>query len=83
MLTVLALAVTFVVAFVVLSVTAPGATSIDRHVTVRPGETLSGIAARELPEVAVSEGVAQIQLANNLSSPYLAAGQDLAIPDLP
>lgn len=49
-------------------------------VTVQPGETLSQIAARDLPELSVAEGVARIQLANNLSGTEIGAGQSLTIP---
>ena len=49
-------------------------------VTVEAGQTLSSIAARELPEMPVREGVARLQLANGLSSSDIHAGQVLQIP---
>lgn len=53
---------------------------IDHATTVEQGQTLSQIAAEQLPQLPVAEGVAQIQLANNLSSSEVHAGQSLAIP---
>ena len=49
-------------------------------VTVQAGQTLSAIAAHELPEMPVREGVARLQLANGLSSSEVHAGQVLQIP---
>jgi hypothetical protein len=57
--------------------TAAGA---PRSVTVEPGQTLSGIAARELPDLPVSEGVAELQLANSLSTSMIHVGQRIVIP---
>ncbi|GAA1904224.1 LysM peptidoglycan-binding domain-containing protein [Lapillicoccus jejuensis] len=59
------------------------AATIDHTVTVSSGQTLSQVAAHELPGLPVDEGVAQIQLANGLSSLQVHAGQRLAIPALP
>jgi len=77
------LAVTTLLAFVAMSFAAaapaPGP-AIDHTTTVSAGQTLSGIAASQLPQLPVSEGVAQIQLANNLSSADIHAGQTLLIP---
>ena len=63
----------------VTAVTA-GATVPQHTVTVDAGQTLSSIAARELPDLPVREGVAQIQLANGLSSSDVHVGQILQIP---
>lgn len=49
-------------------------------VTVAAGETMSQIAARELPSLPIREGVARIQILNNLSTTAISAGQTLAIP---
>lgn len=54
-----------------------------RTVTVQAGQTLSEIAASSLPALTIAEGVAQIQLANGMSSPQVRAGQSLVIPELP
>lgn len=53
----------------------------DTTVTVEPGQTLSQIAATELPELPLSTAVTQIQLANRLNTDQVAAGQVLTIPD--
>jgi len=56
------------------------ATGDPRTVTVQSGQTLSGIAARELPELPVTDGVVQLQVANSLSTSQVHAGQQLVIP---
>ncbi len=56
------------------------ATGEPRTVTVRSGQTLSGIAARELPELSTSEGVVELQIANGLSTTAIHSGQQLVIP---
>jgi nucleoid-associated protein YgaU len=56
------------------------ATAPLNTVTVEAGQTLSSIAARELPDMPVREGVARLQLANGLSSSDIHAGQVLQIP---
>lgn len=59
---------------------APIASVAGSSVTVAAGETLSGIAARELPALSVREGVARLQVINNLSTTAISAGQVLVIP---
>ncbi len=49
-------------------------------VTVRSGQTLSEIAAAQLPQLPVRQGVVQLQLANDLTSLHVHAGQVLVIP---
>ncbi|MEO6998906.1 MAG: LysM peptidoglycan-binding domain-containing protein [Terracoccus sp.] len=51
-----------------------------RPVTVESGQTLSEIAARELPDVPVREGVVSLQLTNGMSSDQVHAGQRLLVP---
>ena len=51
-----------------------------RAVTVVSGDTLSEIAARELPGLPISDGIIEIQLANSLSTSQVHAGQTLLIP---
>ena len=51
-----------------------------RSLTVESGQTLSQIAARELPDVPVREGVVSLQLANALSTDQVHAGQQLLVP---
>jgi hypothetical protein len=81
------LAITLTVAAVIAVfafLMAPGpsvpTTTIDHAATVAAGQTLSEIAATQLPKLAVSEAVAQIQLANNLNTSDVHAGQTLLIP---
>ena len=77
----LALAV-FVLASVLgfRSVGGAGATSAEHTVTVAAGQTLSEVAAAELPALSISEGVLAIQLANGLSTAQVSAGQTLVVP---
>ncbi|GAA4401800.1 hypothetical protein GCM10023168_11760 [Fodinibacter luteus] len=57
-----------------------GAAEPSRSVTVAPGQTLSEIALAELPELPISQGIVAIQLANELSTAQISAGQQLVIP---
>jgi hypothetical protein len=56
---------------------------IDHATTVSAGQTLSEVAAAQLPGLPINEGVARIQLANGLSSSQVHAGQSLLIPSMP
>ncbi|WP_347353317.1 LysM peptidoglycan-binding domain-containing protein [Intrasporangium sp.] len=49
-------------------------------VTVQAGQTLSGIAAGELPGVPLRDAIVEIQLANSLSTDQVHSGQTLMIP---
>lgn len=49
-------------------------------ITVRAGQTLSGIAAEHLPELATRDAVVELQIFNNLSTDQIHAGQTLRIP---
>ena len=57
-----------------------GASEPLRSVTVAPGQTLSEIALAELPMMSISQGIVAIQLANELSTAQVSAGQQLVIP---
>jgi hypothetical protein len=57
-----------------------GAATPEHTVTVHAGETLSEIAAAELPGMSISDGVVAIQLANDLNTAQVSAGQELVIP---
>lgn len=57
-----------------------GAVEPLRTVTVPAGQTLSEIAAAELPELPISQGILAIQLANQMSTAQVSAGQQLVIP---
>lgn len=61
----------------------PGATVIDHATTVRADQTLSEVASQQLPQLPVRQAVAQIQLANDLNTTQVHAGQSLLIPRLP
>src|SRR5690242_20665970 len=56
------------------------ATVIDHSTTVRSGQTLSEVAATQLPGLPVADAVARIQVANDLASDQVHAGQTLLIP---
>ncbi len=79
LLTVVALALLVAVPMTRLGAPA-GATGPERSVTVQAGQTLSEIALVELPQLSIAEGVAQLQLANDLSTTQIRAGQRLVIP---
>ena len=53
---------------------------IDHATTVSAGQTLSDVAAVQLPSLPVNEAVARIQLANGLNSSQVHVGQSLLIP---
>jgi len=78
--TVTAAVVVVVLATAMLGWRSAGALAVDHAVTVAPAQTLSDIAATELPGLSVTEAVAQIQLANRMSTSQVHAGQQLLIP---
>lgn len=51
-----------------------------RTVTVHSGETLSGVAHRAYPSMAVGDAVTKVALANDLNSAQVTAGQRLQLP---
>lgn len=57
-----------------------GAAEGGRTVIVEPGQTLSEIAAAQLPGLSISQGVLAIQLANGLSTAQVGVGQRLVVP---
>lgn len=80
----LAITLGVAVALVVLAIALfPGGASgtvVDHSTTVQSGQTLSEVAARELPQLPVRDAVARIQAANDLTSEQVHAGQALLIP---
>lgn len=56
---------------------------IDHATTVSAGQTLSEVAAVQLPSLPVNDAVARIQLANGLNTFQVHAGQSLLIPTMP
>lgn len=59
------------------------APQIDHATTVFAGQTLSEVAAAQLPGLPINEAVARIQLANDMNTSQVHAGQSLLIPSLP
>ena len=80
------LAVTVVVLAAVLTLTvvlAAGSGAepvVQGTATVTAGQTLSEVAAAQLPDLPIAEGVARLQLVNHLESPPVHAGQRLLVP---
>lgn len=56
------------------------ATSAPVTVTVEQGQTLSQIAAEHMSGSSIATAVAELQLANDLSSAQVRAGQQIVIP---
>jgi hypothetical protein len=56
---------------------------IDHATTVLSGQTLSEVAAVQLPSLPIPDAVARIQLVNGLNSSQVHAGQSLLIPVMP
>ncbi len=50
------------------------------QVVVEPGQTLSQIAATELPHLSLDQAVVEVQLANQMNTLQVQAGQTLVIP---
>ncbi len=56
---------------------------IDHATTVSAGQTLSEVAAVQMPGLPIQDAVARIQLVNGLSTSQVHAGQSLLIPAIP
>lgn len=67
-----------VAAAVTVALVLPAGASTD--VVVQPGQTLSDIAANALPAVPLDRAIVQVQLANDMNSLHVQAGQTLHIP---
>jgi hypothetical protein len=80
----LAITLTVLVAVVVTAIallaSGASATVIDHSTTVQSGQTLSEVAAQQLPSLPVRDAVARIQVANDLTTTEVHAGQTLLIP---
>ena len=59
------------------------APQIDHATMVFAGQTLSEVAAAQLPGLPINEAVARIQLANDMNTSQVHAGQSLLIPSMP
>ena len=73
------LLIALVAAFVGLTGGA-AASSAPERVTVEQGQTLSQIAAEHMTGTSITSAVAELQLANGLSSAQVRAGQQIVIP---
>jgi len=83
---VMTLMATIAVAVVALALAASvdaAAPQIDHATTVLAGQTLSEVAAAQLPSLPIPDAVARIQLANDLNTSQVHAGQSLLIPVMP
>ena len=76
----IALVLAAVVVSAVFAFGGKGDAAAPEGVTVKPGQTLSEIAAAELPEMSLNDGVVRLQVANNLASSQVTAGQHLVVP---
>jgi hypothetical protein len=56
---------------------------IDHATTVAVGQTLSDVAAAQLPNLPINEAVARVQLVNGLNTTQVHVGQSLLIPATP
>jgi hypothetical protein len=59
------------------------AAQVDHATTVSAGQTLSDVAATQLPRLPINDAVARIQLVNGLNTSQVHAGQSLLIPAMP
>jgi hypothetical protein len=75
-----AVLVTLVAVAIALLSGGASATVIDHSTTVQSGQTLSQIAVAQLPGLSMADAVARIQVANDLTSSEIHAGQTLLIP---
>ena len=78
-----AIVAVFTLALVLATSVDAAAPQIDHATTVSAGQTLSEIAAAQLPTMPINDAVARIQLANGLNTSQVHAGQSLLIPALP
>ena len=76
----LGLVLALVVAVGLMGMRGAGAAEPQQVLTVGAGQTLSEIALAELPEMSIGEGILAIQLANQMSTAQVSAGQQLVIP---
>lgn len=76
---VIVIAVTAVCGMLIAHAVAPAPTG-PASVVVQSGQTLSEVAHHALPQLPVQEAVVRVQLANDLNSLQVSAGQTLLIP---
>jgi hypothetical protein len=80
--TLVATAVVVALAVVLATSVGPARPQIDHATAVSVGQTLSDVAAAQLPSLPINDAVARIQLVNGLSTSQVHAGQSLLIPAL-
>ena len=61
----------------------PAPLPVDHATTVGEGVSLSDIAAQQLPQLSVAEGVIVLQSFNGLPNASVSAGQTILVPRLP
>ena len=83
LITFLATVAVFTLALVLATSVNAAAPQIDHATTVSAGQTLSEVAATQLPSLPIHEAVARIQLANGMNTSQIRAGQSLLIPVIP
>jgi len=76
----LAMVLAIVTLVALMGMRGAGAAETLPTVTVAPGQTLSEVALAELPELSISQGILAIQIANQMSTAQVSAGQQLVIP---
>ncbi|PWJ24697.1 hypothetical protein ATK17_0797 [Branchiibius hedensis] len=76
---VIVVAVTVACGMLIAHAVAPAPTG-PSSVVVQSGQTLSEVAHHALPQLPVQEAVVRVQLANDLNSLQVSAGQTLLIP---
>jgi hypothetical protein len=81
--TLLAVAAVVTLAMVLAASVDAAPPQIDHATTVLAGQTLSEVAAAQLPSLPIRDAVARIQLVNDLNSLQVHAGQSLLIPSMP
>ena len=74
------LVLALVTAVALMGMRGAGAAEPLPTVTVAAGQTLSEVALAELPGMSIGEGILAIQIANQLSTAQVSAGQELVIP---
>jgi hypothetical protein len=83
LITIMVSAAAMALAVVLATSVGAAAPQIDHATTVTAGQTLSEVAAAQLPSLPIDEAVARIQLANGLNTSQVQAGQSLLIPVMP
>ncbi|MGB3684505.1 MAG: LysM peptidoglycan-binding domain-containing protein [Ornithinimicrobium sp.] len=69
-----------VIIVVAVAWTLMGPANAGTQVVVQPGQTLSEIAATELPHLSLDRAMVEVQLANQMNTLHVQAGQTLVIP---